>query len=154
MELFKNSRRIRIDYKDIMNYQQPFCMILKVNKFQGKKTKYDVWEVRNGVEAEEIRKKYKEAGRSTSYWAFYNNLNELLKENDSNKLSLNPRIRGKNKKEKNKLQEMTSMSVQNVDKNLARQIKVFSAFYDCRQDDIIIKALEEFVNNHKKDIFL
>lgn len=154
MELFKNSRRIRIDYKDIMNYQQPFCMILKVNKFQGTKTKYDVWEVRNGVEAEEIRKKYKEAGRSTSYWAFYNNLNELLKENDSNKLSLNPRIRGKNKKEKNKLQEMTSMSVQNVDKNLARQIKVFSVFYDCRQDDIIIKALEEFVNNHKKDIFL
>ena len=154
MELFKNSRRIRIDYKDIMNYQQPFCMILKVNKFQGTKNKYDVWEVRNGAEAEEIRKKYKEAGRNTSYWAFYNNLNELLKENDSNKLSLNPRIRGKNKKTKNKLQEMTSMSVQNVDKNLARQIKVFSAFYDCRQDDIIIKALEEFVNNHKKDIFL
>ena len=154
MELFKNSRRIRIDYKDIMNYQQPFCMILKVNKFQGTKNKYDVWEVRNGAEAEEIRKKYKEAGRNTSYWAFYNNLNELLKENDSNKLSLNPRIRGKNKKEKNKSQEITSMSVQNVEKNLARQIKVFSAFYDCRQDDIIIKALEEFVNNHKKDIFL
>ena len=56
MELFKNSRRIRIDYKDIMNYQQPFCMILKVNKFQGTKTKYDVWEVRNGAEAEDILK--------------------------------------------------------------------------------------------------
>ena len=41
-----------------------------------------MWEVRNGEEAEEIRKKYKEAGRSTSYWAFYNDLNELLKEND------------------------------------------------------------------------
>ena len=46
------------------------------------------------------------------------------------------------------------MSEKNVNKNLAKQIKVFSAFYDCRQDDIIIKALEEFVNNHKKDIFL
>lgn len=50
--------------------------------------------------------------------------------------------------------DYVSMSVQSINKNTVRQLKVFSAFYDCKQEEIVIKAIEEFIDNHKKEIFL
>lgn len=50
--------------------------------------------------------------------------------------------------------ECISMSIRAIDKKLARQLRVFSAFYDCNQEDIVVKAIEEFIENHKKEIFL
>lgn len=91
-EFINGSKKINIDYKHIEDYNQEFAMILKVNG----KDKDEVWKVKNGKEAKIIRDKYKKIGRSTSYVAFYKNVEDLKSEQNEDLLQFRPRIRGKN----------------------------------------------------------
>lgn len=83
---------IYIDYDKIGEYNKPFSMVLKV---QNKKN-YELWNVKNGMEALDIRKQYQELGRNTTYIGFYEN--ELYAKDIYHNLNTKPRIRGKNKR--------------------------------------------------------
>lgn len=127
-DFIDGSKRINIDYKRIEEYNEPFVMILEVEgkEDHGKKA-YDVWNVKNGRKAEKIREEYRKKGRYTSYVAFYKNIDDLIDENNDKNLSLNPRIRGKNKKKKSNKREsnlFTQEAIDDViiDKNIYTQI--------------------------------
>lgn len=94
-EFNDGTKRISIDYKNIREYEEPFIMTLEV---KGKR-KLDVWGVRNGRQADDIRKEYKKMGRETSYVDFYKTVEDLISEQNTDYLQFNPRIRGKRNKE-------------------------------------------------------
>lgn len=93
-EFNDGTKRINIDYKNIREYEEPFIMTLEV---KGKR-KLDVWRVRNGRHADDIRKEYKKMGRETSYVDFYKTVEDLISEQNTDGLQFNPRIRGKRNK--------------------------------------------------------
>lgn len=97
-EFIDGTKRIKIDYKKIEDYDYPFVMTLKVKG----KNKLDVWSVNDGREANKIREEYKKNNRHTSYKDFYKNIEDLIEEQGEVNLQFKPRIRGKNKKKKNK----------------------------------------------------
>lgn len=131
MKLFeKESKRIIIDYKKIGEYDKPFVFILKVlgkNKNNKQYLKNEVWQVNNGYEAEMIRRKYKTiANKNTSYVAFYENMDDLLKEYKAKELNLKPRIRGKNQKtiEKEKQIQLDLESTISLNQNVYALLKI------------------------------
>ena len=111
-EFINGSKKINIDYKHIEDYNQEFVMILKVNG----KDKEEVWKVKNGKEAKNIRDKYKKIGRSTSYVAFYKNVEDLKSEQNEDLLQFRPRIRGKN--------EIKYEQIQNIVENEESILKI------------------------------
>lgn len=95
-EFIDGTKRIKIDYKNIQEYEEPFVMTLEVDG----KRKLDVWKVKNGQEAYNIRKRYRKINRRTSYKDFYKNIKDLVDEKGKDDLQFKPRIRGNNHKEK------------------------------------------------------
>ncbi len=153
------SKRINIDYNRIREYDKPFVMLLKVKG----KDKLDVYEVANGNEAEKIRDRYKQENRYTSYVSFYQDIEDLKKENDESKLQFKPRIRGKNNKLSKELKEARtrklkyertidgSLSLHIYNQQLAGTIKFVANLNNVTPTDMVTQILEEYLRNKFSD---
>ena len=151
------TKRINIDYNRIREYNKPFVMTLKVKG----KNKLDVHEVANGKQAEEIRDRYKEANRFTSYVNFYHNIEDLKSENNEKDLQFKPRIRGKNNrlelkeiKTKKPKYERTidgSLSLHIYNQQLAGTIKFVANLNNITPTDLVTQILEEYLKNKFSD---
>lgn len=106
-EFNDGTKRINIDYKNIREYEEPFIMTLQV---KGKR-KLDVWEVRNGKQADDIRKEYRKMNRETSYVDFYKTVEDLISEQNADDLQFNPRIRRKKEINETKNNDSTETTI-------------------------------------------
>lgn len=109
------TKRINIDYKRIEEYKTPFVMTLEVEG----KNKLDVWKVLNGKKAKEIRERYKELNRRTSYVDFYKTIDDLISEKGKEGFEFNPRICGTKNRKGNKLANAYA-------KKMINQLEIFN----------------------------
>ncbi len=117
------TKRINIDYKRIEEYNTPFVMTLEVEG----KNKLDVWKVLNGKKAKEIRERYKELNRRTSYVDFYKTIDDLVSEKGKEGFEFNPRICGTKNRKGNRLanayaNKMLNQLEMNLPKNKLEEI--------------------------------
>ncbi len=142
-EFIDGTKRIKIDYKNIQEYDKPFVMTLEVDG----KRKLDVWKVRNGQEAYNIRKRYKRISRHTSYKDFYKTIKDLVDEKGKDNLQFKPRIRGKNQKEKIKqynfddinrdlMAERNKSSIQITDQRIVETLKFIAELNNKTPEEI------------------